>query len=435
MTSTSLPDQGLVFWPVGTGDSTTIVIDDEHVIQVDLHDMAMADDDGAVVAAVIDRLVEVLPRRGDRPYLAAFILTHADMDHCLGFADLLSKVTIGELWVTPRLWREYTEHDLPLCPDAEAFHKEAKRRVAAAAEKAVAAGERPDSGERIRVVGYDTDHEKHAYSELPDEYLSYPGEAVTSIDGKDLSGRFEAFIHAPFKDDCAAERNDTSLAIQVTLKNADGAEGHVLLLGDLAYNTITKIFDYSEHAERPERLTWEVLLAPHHCSKKVMYVTEDDAEVLKRDILDMIERHQAGDAVVVVSSGEFPAKNKLGDNPPHLLARARYEEIADSLICTGEYPSPDAPRPVVFGVGPDGFTLVEVDDEVGETAAKSVDVRSALAVGGIGVLAALAATVIARRRRRQPGPQGGGLDQVRRAVVTARGDEAAPQQPVGFGQR
>lgn len=434
MTSTPLPDQGLVFWPVGTGDSTTIVIDGEHVIQVDLHDMAMADDDDAVVAAVIDRLVEVLPQRGGHPYLAAFILTHADMDHCLGFADLLSKVTVGELWATPRLWREYTEHDLPLCPDAEAFHKEAKRRVAAT-EKAVAAGKRPASGDRIRVVGYDTDHEKHAYSELPDECLSYPGEAVTSVDGEDLSDRFEAFIHAPFKDDCAAERNDTSLAIQVTLKSSDGADGHVLLLGDLAYDTITKIFDYSEHAERPERLTWEVILAPHHCSKKVMYVTEDDTEVLKRDVLDMLERHQAGGAVVVVSSDAFPSKNKVGDNPPHLLARARYEEIAASLICTGEYPSPDAPRPVVFGVGLDGFTLVEVGDEVGEMAAKSVDVRSALTVGGIGVLAALAATVIARRRRRQPGPQGGGLDQVRRAVVTARGDEAAPQQPVGFGLR
>jgi len=59
MTSTQLPDQGLVFWPVGTGDSTTIVIDDEHVVQVDLHDMATADDDGAIVVAVVDRLVEV----------------------------------------------------------------------------------------------------------------------------------------------------------------------------------------------------------------------------------------------------------------------------------------------------------------------------------------------------------------------------------------
>jgi len=63
MTSTSLPEQGLLFWPVGTGDSTTIVIDDEHVVQVDLHDMVMADDDEAVVAAVVDRLIDVLPAR------------------------------------------------------------------------------------------------------------------------------------------------------------------------------------------------------------------------------------------------------------------------------------------------------------------------------------------------------------------------------------
>ncbi|MGO9334451.1 MAG: hypothetical protein ACLQCU_10460 [Acidimicrobiales bacterium] len=429
MTSTQLPDQGLVFWPVGTGDSTTIVIDDEHVVQVDLHDMATADDDGAIVVAVVDRLVEVLPERDGEPYLAAFILTHADMDHCLGFADLLDKVTIGELWATPRLWREYTENDVPLCPDAEAFHKEAKRRVAAT-ERAIADGHVPASGDRIRVVGYDTDHDKHAYDELPDEYLTYPGDAVTTIDGEDLSDRFEAFIHAPFKDDCAAERNDTSLALQVTLKDTDGNEGHILLLGDLAHETIKKIFEYSEYAERPERLTWEVLLAPHHCSKKVMYVVEDGTEVLKQEVLDLLERHTAGSSVVVVSSAEFPESNKTGDNPPHLLAQARYEEIADDVICTGEYPEADAPRPIVFAIGDDGFVLLDIEDSTTEAVNKAAAVGGALAAGGI--LAALAATVIAHRRRRQAG-QSGGLGQVRQAVTTARGDEAAPQQAVGFG--
>ena len=430
MTSTLLPDQGLVFWPVGTGDSTTIVIDGEHVVQVDLHDMAMADDDGAVVAAVVDRLVEVLPQRDSKPYLAAFILTHADKDHCLGFADLLDKVTIGELWATPRLWREYTDKDLPLCADAEAFHKEAKRRVAAT-EKAAAAGRTPASGDRIRVVGYDTDHEKHAYSELPDEYLSYPGEAVSTIDGDDVSGRFEAFIHAPFKDDCAAERNDTSLALQITLTDDDGRDGHVLLLGDLAYETIKKIFEYSEHAGRPERLAWEVLLAPHHCSKKVMYVTEDGKEVLKQDILDLLEAHAPESAVVVVSSAEFPASNKAGDNPPHLLARARYEEIAAEVICTGEHPDPDAPRPLVFVIGDDGFAAADLADSSAEAAGKSA--MAGRAAVGLGILAALAATAIARRRagRNETPPRG--LGQVRRAVTTARGDDAAPQQAVGFG--
>jgi DNA-directed RNA polymerase specialized sigma24 family protein len=433
MTSTTpLPDRGLVFWPVGTGDSTTIVIDDEHVVQVDLHDMAMADEDGAVVAAVVDRLVEILPQRDGMPYLAAFILTHADKDHCLGFADLLDKVTIGELWATPRLWREYTDEDLPLCADAEAFHKEAKRRVAAT-DKAATAGQTPASGDRIRVVGYDTDHDKHAYSELPDKYLSYPGDAVSMIDGDDVSGRFEAFIHAPFKDDCAAERNDTSLALQITLTDEEGREGHCLLLGDLAYETIKKIFEYSEQAKRPERLAWEVLLAPHHCSKKVMYVMEDGKELLKQDLLDLLERHASESAVVVVSSAEFPPSNKTGDNPPHLLARARYEEIASELTCTGEYPDADAPRPLVFVVGDDGFTIVDLEDSTTETVGKSAMVGRAAV--GLGILAALAGTAIARRRAGQNEAPLRGLGQVRQAVTAARGDDAAPQQPVGFGAR
>jgi len=433
MTSTQLPDRGLVFWPVGTGDSTTIVIDSEHVVQIDLHDMAMADDDDAIVAAVIERLVEVLPQRDGRPYLAAFILTHADQDHCLGFADLLEKVTIGELWATPRLWREYTENDLPLCEDAEAFHQEAKRRVAAT-EKAAAAGKKPQSGDRIRVVGYDTDHDKHAYSELPDEYLSYPGDAVSTIDGADVSDRFEAFIHAPFKDDCAAERNDTSLALQVTLKGENGEEGHVLLLGDLAYETIKKILEYSEAAGRPERLAWEALLAPHHCSKKVMYITEDGKEVLKQDVLDLLEAHSSDSAVVVVSSCEFPDSNKSGDNPPHLMARDRYEEIAAQVICVGEYPDADSPRPLVFVLGEDGFVQLPLDqeEELTETVTKSA--RGLAAGAGVGLLAALAATAIARRRAQRQQEQQRGLGGVRQAVTAARGDEAAPQQAVGFGQ-
>jgi beta-lactamase superfamily II metal-dependent hydrolase len=431
MTSTELPDRGLVFWPVGTGDSTTIVIDSEHVVQVDLHDMAMADEDDAIVAAVVDRLVEVLPQRDGKPYLAAFILTHADMDHCLGFANLLKKVTIGELWATPRLWREYTENDLPLCEDAEVFHKEAKRRVAAT-EKAVSEGKTPASGDRIRVVGYDTDHEKHAYSELPDEYLSYPGETVPRLDGDDVSDRFEAFIHAPFKDDCAAERNDTSLALQITLKGDAGEEGHVLLLGDLAYETIKKIFEYSEAADRPERLAWEVLLAPHHCSKKVMYVSEDGEEVLKQDVLDLLEAHASESSVVVVSSCDFPETNKLGDNPPHIIARDRYEEIAGEVICMGEYPEADAPRPLVFVLGDDGLVPLPIEGEVAEAAMRK-SAAAGLAGAGIGILAALAATVIARRRAQRQQTQQRGLGQVRQAVTTARGDDAAPQQAVGFG--
>jgi hypothetical protein len=300
----------------------------------------------------------------------------------------------------------------------------------AATEKAVADSKQPSSGDRIRVVGYDTEHSEHAYSQLPDEYLSYPGEAVTSIDGEDVSDRFEAFIHAPFKDDCAAARNDTSLALQVTLTDEDGDAGHVLLLGDLAYETIRKIFTFSEANGRPERLTWEVLLAPHHCSKKVMYVPEDGKDVLKQDVLNLFEAHSVGAATIVVSSAAFPASNKSGDNPPHVIARERYEEIAADLVCSGEYPDADSPRPIVFGMDETGFALLE--PETTESVSKSASSRGAK---GLGLLAALAATAVVGEHLRRKQDAARGLDQVRRGVTAARGTDAAPQQAVGFGSR
>ena len=360
MTASSAPQRGIMFWPVGTGDSTTIVVDDDHVIQVDLHDMAQADLDGAVVIPVVDELAACLPKRDGRPYLAVFVLTHADQDHCRGFADLLKAVTIGELWATPRLWREYEDADAVICADARAFQEEAERRVRAT-RAAVGRGERPASGDRILVVGYDTDREEHAYADLPAEYLTGPGHMVTALDGEDMSAVFEAFIHAPFAADCAAARNETSLALQVTLKDPAGSDGRVLLLGDLAHDTIMKILTYSEEHQREDRVAWDVLLAPHHCSQHVMY---RDGE-LQQDILDAFGRHARDGAVIVASSMPVPSRNDPGDNPPHAKAKARYLQIvdnADHFICTGQWPDADHPRPVVFGLGASGLTLIDPPD-------------------------------------------------------------------------
>jgi beta-lactamase superfamily II metal-dependent hydrolase len=441
MTDTTLPDRGVVFWPVGTGDSTTVVLDEEHVLQVDLRDLVAADEEDALIAPVVDRLVDHLPTRNGDPYLAVFALTHGDADHCTGFADLLDRVHIGELWATPRLWREYIEDDVELCEDAEAFQAEAERRVAATM-KAVRSGREPASGDRVRIIGYDVDRARHPYAELPDLYFTYPGESITTLDGEDVGAVFEAFVHAPFKDDCAAARNDTSLAMQLTLRDADGTAGYLLLFGDLGYDTIRRIFDYSA-PRRPERLAWDVLLAAHHCSKKVMYVTTATGEELREDLLDDFEDHARNGARVVASSLPIPLVDLPGANPPHAKARRRYEEVvADPVLCTGEYPSVEDPRPIVFGlVAGEGLALVPVED----LAASEAD-RAALAGSRSGseLLKALGLTAAVEvregmvvRAARPSGPDGeepgSGLDRGRQAVQTARGDTAAPVTPVGFG--
>ncbi|MFD6286546.1 hypothetical protein [Streptomyces sp. NPDC060205] len=432
MVETELPGQGVVFWPVGTGDSTTIVLGEDLVMQVDLRDMKAADEDGAVVAAVIDRLEETLPQPdGKTPYLAVFALTHADSDHCCGFGDLLeSSILIGEIWATPRLWRELSE-DKPMCEDAQRFQDEVERRVDATL-KAVEDGKEPDSGDRVRIIGYDEDRKLHSYADLPDEYFTFPGDVITKLDGTDVADRFEAFVHAPFKDNCAGDRNDTSLALQVQLKADDATVGRLLFLGDLAYPIIKMIFENSEAAGNADRVEWDVLLSPHHCSKKAMYAKGGDGEEeLKQDLLDQLQTYASPDARVIASSLPFRDKDEKGNNPPHLLAREAYESITDyEVLCTGEYPSKEEPRPVVFALEPGlGLELVDVTDLENKAHALHAAGGSRRLLAALGTTRLPAAAFAAAAD--VPHPRG--TDAARGGVQQARGDKAEPAVQIGFG--
>lgn len=435
--SDSLPTRGAVFWPVGTGDSTTLVISEELVMQIDLNDLAKADSAENPERPVVDELAASLPLRDGRPYLAVFALTHADKDHCRGFADLLDKVTIGELWATPRLWREYQDGaEDDLCDDARAFQKEAERRVVAVLED-VANGKEPASGDRVIVFGYDTDHDQHAYDELPSEFKSGPGKVITALDGVDCGEVFEAFIHAPFAADAAAARNETSLAMQVTLRDESGVDGKLLLFGDLAHDTIMKIMSYSEEHDRAEKLEWDLLLAPHHCSKKVMYLKSlDGTEQLLDDVLEKFVEHQRDGAVIVSSSHSVPDADKDSANPPHKMAADRYREIVDEFLVTMEWLDVNEPSPIVFGVSASGAGIVR-DETVELAASANLSKEAVLAHSGsrlatvlaraslvAGAVAATVATTAAAS----------GPEQVREATASDRGGEAAPETAVGFGQ-
>lgn len=387
-----LPTIGFIFWPVGNGDTTTIVVDSATLMQVDLHDLECADGDDDPRWPVLDHLIPLLPKRDKKPYLAVFILTHPDQDHCRGFKELLKRVVIGELWFSPRVFWEFKKD---LCDDATAFRDEAMRRV----KKTIESEGKAESGDRIRVIGYsDVLREKDEFKHLPDDRITVPGNAVTEIDGDDRGDVFRAFIHAPFKEDSAEERNETSVAMQVTVKD-DSVDGKAMLLGDLSYPTVRRIFDETKKAKREGDLAWDVVLAPHHCSKSLMYWQgpEDDEKKLRQDILDDIEAAGGTIGYIVSSSNPIPTSNKAGDNPPHAKAADRYREIAPTgFLCTGEHPNEKKPEPIVFELTEDGLQYVEPDKKEAETKA-----TASLAV----------------------------------AAAAARGSSSPPRQAVGFGRK
>ncbi len=350
--SIELPEQGFIFWPVGTGDSTTIVVDDSTVIQVDLHNTEKSDDENEDAYHIIDELKEILPKKDGKPFLSVFALTHPDKDHIQGFEELLDEVIIGEIWHTPRIFLEYQKD---LCEDASVFKKEVERRKEATIDDPSGV----ESGDRVRVFGHDDIFEEADYEDFPEEYKSYPGTTLSKINGADYSNTFEIFIHAPFKDGNAGERNETSLAIQVTLIN-EHSVGKALLFGDLSYPTLKRIYDKTHEEENDEYLEWDILLSPHHCSKKAMYWKdeEDGEEEFKQDIMNEFEESSLEEAYIIASS-ESNFTDGKGDNPPHQKARNQYEKIVDGnhFICTHEYEPTDGIEPVIFEISDQGFYL------------------------------------------------------------------------------
>lgn len=353
-----LPEKGFVFWTVGTGDSTSIVVTDEVVVQVDLHNLEKADDDDDPHVAIVDELVSVLPRKEDKPYLAVFVLTHPDLDHCKGFKELKSRVEIGELWFSPRIFAEYSGD---LCDDAKAFKREAKRRV----KKTIENNGDVESGDRVRVVGYDDLLSDEEYEDLPRSCLSVPGTSVTALDGNNLESDISVFIHAPFKDDMAGERNEQSIGIQVTLKSGD-VLAKAILLGDHSYPTVKKVFEVSNEAGNQDKLEWNIFQAPHHCSKSVMYWKDegDEEEKLKEDVLELINKASLSPGYIISSSEPIPTRDKKGANPPHAKAKRQYQTITPTdFICTQEHPNAEEAEPIIFEVTETGTQLVDTKGE------------------------------------------------------------------------
>src|SRR3546814_13064153 len=100
-----------------------------------------------------------------------------------GFEELMERVDIGELWFTPRVFREQAAE---LCEDAAAFREEAHRCVTATIE---AQGD-PGSGNRVRLIGYAHPLQEEHYQGFQVEFFSVPGHLVTSLDGGELDGYF-----------------------------------------------------------------------------------------------------------------------------------------------------------------------------------------------------------------------------------------------------
>jgi len=378
------------FYPVDNGDTTLISLGDETTILIDCKIREGEENSaGAKIYAVKKDLLETLKRRDGISFVDAFILTHPDEDHCLGFDKNFytgdpdeygeknqdaEEIIIDELWVTPMVFDAATNDD------AKAIKKEAERRRKLWEDNKA---NKNTVGNRIRIIGYNGDER---YENLPNHV---PGDILTEINGKTLVD-FEFFVHAPFKKQLIAataekDKNFSSIVMQAAFKqNPSDNEWSTFYLfgGDADHNIWAEILKKSKEHKNEDRLKWDIFLSPHHCSwtyfNNVPYSESEENKTPKETSLSILD--YKNDNAIIIASCKVIKNND--DNPPHYQAKAQYlKKVQEQeFLNTAIEPNEIQPEPIVLEVTSSGIERI---DE-GAKASKLRDVAKGIQLGIIG---------------------------------------------------
>ena len=354
---------------VGNGDMVLIELESGRKILIDINIRKAADDPDDDTPDVAEELRGRLSRDAEgRLYVDALLVSHPDQDHCRGlrqhfhlgppgeWSKAADKILIRELWSSPLVFRRASSQHV-LCDDAKAFNSEARRRVARFRETGGAVGD----GERILILGEDengkTDDLMAILIKVDQTFSRVSGQYDDTMTTRLLAPR-------PNSEDQDEEelrsKNHSSTILRFSLMGGGMADaGRFLTGGDAEVAIWDRLWD--DHASNPDWLSYDILLAPHHCSWHTLSYDSwsdlgEDAKVSAKARRALSQARKG--AVIVASSN--PIKDDDND-PPCIRAKREYEDIAKaasgSFKCVGEYPTAKAPETMEFEIGADGPRL------------------------------------------------------------------------------
>ncbi len=359
----------LKFYPVDNGDTTIISLTDETKILIDCKIREEKESsDGNRIYDVKKDLLSLLRKENEISHLDLFIVTHPDKDHLLGFDKNFYKgdpskyndenrktdeIIIDELWITSMAFNSVTNDE------AKSLKKEAERRRKLWDENYP---EKIKPGNRIRMIGYDGDKK---FENVPN---SIPGEILNKINGKTIDN-FEFFIHSPFKKSLISataekDKNYSSIVMQARFKiNQSDSNWSCFFLfgGDADHNIWAEILKKSEANNNKEKLNWDIIMSPHHCSwtffNDVPYADPAENKTPKASSLKILDYRRDGGRVI--TSCKVIVNND--DNPPHYQAKQQYlKKVSTSeFLNTAVEPNEKQPEPIVFEITNSGISRVD----------------------------------------------------------------------------
>ncbi|MBI4996668.1 MAG: hypothetical protein HZC22_07170 [Rhodocyclales bacterium] len=361
----------IVFYPVGNGDTCQIVLASGRRILFDYCHRRVAENDDDKRIDLKKQLKDEM-KAADRSDIDVVAFTHADTDHIAGFTDFFElrhaakyqgddRIKIKELWVPAALLIEEVERD-KLSSEFAILRREARYRVL------------EDNG--IKVFS----KPKRLMDEWLRQALKDRGEVETArdhlfVDAGTLVSGFslaadgaEFFCHSPFIKHCDEGdelRNEAALIFNVRLR-ADGADYDFLQIGDSTWEVLEDIVSITKFHKNEDRLKWNLLNIPHHCSYLALSDDKGEQETEPKPLVKELLLHGKKDSYQVSSSDPIPDSKDMyeANQPPHIQAKNAYETYRKKVqgrrvVVTMEEPNASKPEPLTFEVTVGGVAWIK----------------------------------------------------------------------------
>jgi len=357
----------VIFYPVGNGDTTQIVLAKGRRVLFDFCHRDKAEDADTPEIDLKARLKEDL-KAANRDYFDVVAFTHADLDHIQGSTDFFElqhakkyhgdgRIKIRELWVPAAMLLEEADNDHQteeyVLLRQEARHRllEGKDILVFSKPQALADWLEP----LLKARGESASARDHLFI---DAGTIVPGFTLTK-DG------VEFFCHSPFIkhcDDGDIIRNSAALVFNVRF-NADGSTYDYLEVGDAEYGDLEDIVSTTRYHKNEDRLAWDLFNIPHHCSYRALNEDKGKDETVPTPLVKELLLMGKSDAYIVSCSKPIPDVNDSYEQiqPPHIQARKAYERYLKEIggrkfLVTMEEPNANKPEPIIFEIGSGGVT-------------------------------------------------------------------------------
>lgn len=358
----------IVFYPVGNGDTTQIILDNGRRILLDFRHLPRGEDTSTPEIDLKQRLSSEL-KDAKRDYFDVVAFTHADNDHIQCSTEFFElqhaakyqgdgRIKITELWVPAAMVVESAANDTQ-SNEFVILRQEARHRLLEG--KGIRVFSQPQTlmdwlAPKLKDLGEAANARDHLFVD-----------AGTLVPGFELgSDGVEFFCHSPFIKHCDDGsdiiRNSASLIFNVRL-SADAERFNFLAIGDAEWCDIEDIVKTTRAHGNDDRLNWDLYNIPHHCSYLALGDEKGVKETVPKFLVKDLLNCGTSGAYIVCSSKQMPDIKESYESvqPPHIQARKAYERNLDEVggmkvLVTMEEPNANKPEPIVFDIKGDGLT-------------------------------------------------------------------------------